>query len=157
MKRYVTKRLIILLMFLTLIIGCNLNQLEDPVVSFEEISQPYIEEYGAADVQYELNNGSGHRIMLEWEKQFRVQFVATGVNGEESWSVEKTQIYHSLKSITSSYEKCYGESVIVGRDDVSTSYKIIYYDFSASRFGLTVLYDGYSEVWGWEVLYEDLY
>ncbi len=93
------KKITILLIVLTVIItflGCTYDSIEfdeyipSPFITFEEVSQPYLDLYGTPEdiYTYDSNSGDYHAVdWWWWSKGFEVSFSNTPYDDINGWIV----------------------------------------------------------------------
>ena len=84
----------LLLLLVLLIPGCELIETTDPYKSFDEISQPYISQYGMPEETYEYYSGDYDGVVYYWWAQgVSVDFGNTIWDNINGWYVESINYF----------------------------------------------------------------
>ena len=82
----------IFMIFLVLFIACNVVQEEErPYITFGEVSQSYLNQYGEPEEVNEYKSDDYHSIdWWWWSKGFMVSFLNTTYDDVNGWTVDHT-------------------------------------------------------------------
>lgn len=94
------KKFIILIILIILFIACEPFEVEEfeyelpPYITFEEISQPYLDQYGQPEEIIEYKSDNYYSIdWWWWSQQFMVCFVETSYDNVYGWTVDHTYLW----------------------------------------------------------------
>jgi hypothetical protein len=89
--------LLIMVLLVLLLTSCSIFEPDPPSVSFAEVSQPYLNQYGPPEEVNTYDSTGYHTVdWWWWSKGFEVTFINTDYDDVNGWAVDSTYSFEPI-------------------------------------------------------------